>query len=191
MEEIWKDVVGFEGKYEVSNFGNVRSLNWRGSKKTKNLSLRKINTGYLRVLLSENGKTHAFTVHRLVALAFLENPLKLDEVNHKDENKENNCVDNLEWCSHRYNTDYFFIRHPDYGKNKKQSDKYGRRLHLKVLQCDKSGNVIREWPNSRTIFVQTGMSDWSISQCCRGKQKTAYGYKWCYANQYNNNREVV
>ena len=191
MEEIWKDIPGYEGLYQASSLGNIRSLNWRGSNTVKNMYLKKSNTGYLTVQLGWKGKPKTFTVHRLVALTFLGNPCGFGEINHKDENKENNSVGNLEWCSHKYNTDYFYDRHPEHGKNKKETDKYGKRLSLRILQCDAYGNVIREWPNSRTIFVQTGMSDWSISQCCRGRQKTAYGYKWRYANEYNSSSETA
>lgn len=101
MNEIWKDIKGFEGKYQVSNFGNVKSFS-RGE------HLLRLNGGkkYIQVILCKNGKTYAKLVHRLVADAFISNPNNFPCVNHKDENPKNNCVDNLEWCSYRYNNVY-------------------------------------------------------------------------------------
>ena len=101
MSEIWKDVVGFEGKYQVSNLGNVKSF-LRGE------HLLRLNGGrkYIQVVLCKDGKTYARLVHRLVAEAFIPNPHNLSCVNHKDENPKNNCVYNLEWCSYQYNNVY-------------------------------------------------------------------------------------
>ena len=179
--EIWKDVIGYEGIYQVSNFGNVRSLNWRNTGKIKNLSIRINNDGYCLVNLSGDSKCKSKTVHRLVATAFLKNPNNYLEINHIDENKLNNCVSNLEWCTHKENVRKFIGNHPDCAKFRKSSQKYQKRLNLKVNQYHSDGTFIKTWDNSRTIFLETGMSDWSISKCCRGKQKTAYGYIWQYA----------
>lgn len=174
MEEIWKDIDGYEGLYQVSNLGNVRSLNWRKRGIARNLYLKKQNRGYLHVELAKDGKRKAFTVHRLVANAFLENPNGHPIINHKDENKQNNNVENLEWCSISYNVRY--------SMEKRQTAKYGRRLDLKIDQFDKDGNFLKRWPNSRAIHVETKMSDWSISECCRGNRKTAHGFIWRYTS---------
>ena len=101
MREIWKDIEGTEGKYQISNCGNVISNNYRGTKQAKLLKPTLLN-GYLYVHV--DGRLR--TVHRLVAEAFIPNPNGLPLINHKDENKTNNCVDNLEWCDHRYNLMY-------------------------------------------------------------------------------------
>lgn len=101
MREVWKDIVGFEGYYQVSNYGNIRNA--------KTLKLRKLQLWdgrYYGISLIKNYKRYAFRVHRLVAEAFIPNPNNLPEVNHKDENKLNNHVDNLEWCDHVYNNTY-------------------------------------------------------------------------------------
>ena len=102
MKEIWKDCKGYEGKYQVSNLGRVWSI---GSQKYLKGSTDK--DGYMCVYLTaKNGKTKIEKIHRLVALVFLDNPNNYPQVNHKDENKQNNCVDNLEWCDTKYNTTY-------------------------------------------------------------------------------------
>lgn len=98
MEEIWKDIEGYEGKYQVSNTGEVKSLNYRGSGKTKLLRQTADKDGYKCVIFCKNGKVKGYKVHRLVAIAFIPNPNSLPIINHKDEDKTNNCVDNLEWC---------------------------------------------------------------------------------------------
>lgn len=102
-KELWATIKGYEGLYEVSNYGNVRSLKYG---KIKYLKPSNNGNGYNQVILCKNGKTKQFTVHRLVANAFIENPLNLPQINHKDENKLNNKVENLEWCDSRHN-----IRH--------------------------------------------------------------------------------
>ena len=102
-KELWATIKGFEGLYEVSNMGNVRSLKYG---KIKILKLAKNKFGYYYVILSKNGKTKHFTVHRLVANAFIENPNNYPQINHKDENKTNNKVENLEWCNNQYNKRY-------------------------------------------------------------------------------------
>ena len=101
MEEIWKDIVGYEGLYQVSNFGRVKNVNKNIIKKPTELS-----KGYLRIGLNKHGKAKKIYSHRLVAQAFIPNPNNLPCVNHKDCNPKNNCVDNLEWCTHKENNSY-------------------------------------------------------------------------------------
>lgn len=100
MEE-WKNIIGYEGLYEVSNKGNVRNV-----RRNTLLKLSKNYYGYIRVALSKNGIKTWLRVHRLVAQAFLPNPDNLPQINHKDEDKLNNCVENLEWCTAKYNNNY-------------------------------------------------------------------------------------
>ena len=108
MIEEWRPVVGYEGLYEVSSYGRVRSLDrfYYRLHKGKVLSPTKDRYGYLTVTLNCNGKSKTIKIHRLVAQAFIENPDNLPQVNHKDEVKSNNCVDNLEWCSAKYNNNF-------------------------------------------------------------------------------------
>lgn len=177
MEEIWKDVVGFEGLYQVSNFGNVKSLNYRRHGFPKNLTPKVNNSGRLWVELANCGNKKQFLVHRLVANAFIPNPNGFKEINHKDENPRNNNAENLEWCSRKYNVSYYYKRHPHGSDNR-----VGSLKELKINQISKDGIILNRWNNSREIYIKTGMSDWSISECCRGNRKTAYGYIWQYAN---------
>ena len=100
--EIWKDVKGYESLYQVSNLGRIRSI--KNGIKIKKQYERP--NGYMQVCLCQNGKITTYKTHRLVAEAFIPNINNLPEVNHKDENKINNCVDNLEWCTSSYNKNY-------------------------------------------------------------------------------------
>ena len=103
--EQWKSIAGYEGLYEVSNLGRVKSLNYNKTGVEKILKPNKVK-GYLQVQLWRDGKYKMFLVHRLVATAFLPNPEGFEQVNHLDENKSNNCVSNIEWCSAKYNNNY-------------------------------------------------------------------------------------
>ena len=182
MVEVWKDIEGYEGKYQISNLGNVKSLNYNGRKGVeKNLVPKVNNYGRLWVELFMNGKKKQFLIHRLVAMAFIPNPNNLPQINHIDENPKNNVVDNLEWCTGEYNVKYFYERHPGHAKNRKSSEKYNRRLNKPVNQIDENGNVVKCWEDSRTITRETGKNQWSIIQCCKGERHTAYGFRWQYA----------
>ena len=176
MEEIWKDVVGYEGYYQVSNLGRVRSLartyttnrctcHIKG--KFLKLSLRK--EGYYKVNLNKNNKYETMLVHRMVANAFLPNPRNLPQINHKDEDKKNNHVSNLEWCDAKYNTNYGTCI--ERMRNSKMK---------KVAQYDKNGNLIKIWESPTTAYRQANLSYASISSVCLGKRKTYKGYVWKY-----------
>lgn len=101
MEEIWLPVIGYENFYEVSNLGNIRNSKTKKIRKTQNH-----RQGYKLVTLLRGGERKTYLAHRIVAMAFIENPYSLSEINHKDENKQNNEVDNLEWCDRLYNANY-------------------------------------------------------------------------------------
>ena len=185
MEEIWKDIEGYEGRYQVSSLGNVKSLNHGGHGYSKNLCLKKNTNGYLQVELYKNGTKKMITVHRLVAQAFIPNPDDKRIINHKDENKHNNAVWNLEWCDTAYNNRYSWNRHPERwpenpGKRRKERTNRDHRDKM-ILQITKSGDVIREWRDIRELRLKTSYSQWSILQCCDGKRKTAHGFKWQFA----------
>lgn len=126
--------------------------------------------GYLFRILCKNGKTENALIHRLVAEAFIQNLNNLPEVNHKDENKANNCVENLEWCSRLYNMRYGTA-----------TQRRVKKLSKPVLQLDtNTGQVISEYQSTAEAARQLNIHQGNISNCCIGKQKTAYGYKWRY-----------
>lgn len=161
MEEVWKSVKGYENLYWVSNLGRVKS---------KRKVLQPIKGEYLKVGLSKNGIQKTLTIHRLVAQAFVDNPNKLNFVNHIDENKYNNVFTNLEWCTNKYNVNYG-------ERNEKVSKNQSR---YKIIQKDKQGNIIKVWDNIWELTHNTNFRKDNISRCCRGKYKYAYGYKWEY-----------
>lgn len=103
--EEWKDIKGYENKYQISNLGRVKALDYRRTGKEQIISIKN-NKGYSEVALWKDSKRKMFMVHRLVAQAFIPNPNNLPQVNHKDENKTNNIVENLEWCTQSYNNSY-------------------------------------------------------------------------------------
>ena len=173
MEEIWKDIEGYEGLYQVSNLGRVRSLR-------RNIILRQSieRNGYERILLYKNKGYKHFLIHRLVATAFIPNPNNLPQVNHKDENKLNNCVDNLEWCTQEYNHNYgtINIRISQKLLNHKSRSKI-------VLQYTLDGTFIKEWKSTMDVQRNLGFAQSHISECCRNIIKTAYDYLWKFKNE--------
>lgn len=190
MTELWKDINGYEGLYQVSNLGRVRSLNYQGHGLTRELVPKENNSGRLWFDLWKEGKGKAMLAHRLVAMAFIPNPDNLPQINHIDENPKNNAAWNLEWCTQAENIQKWLQNHPE-RRRKTYSRKYQRRSHLRVRQLTKEGELIREWDNSSSVARGLGMSDWSISECCRGKRKTAHGYVWQYANDNIGGKETT
>jgi hypothetical protein len=167
--EIWRDIEGFEDLYQISNEGRVKSLGNNKSRKEKMLKGVKNSNGYLGVGLYKNGKLVRKYVHRLVAEAFIPNPNHYKEVNHKDENKQNNHVDNLEWCSSKYNANYGT-------RNQKSSEKRSKR----VDQIDAvTGEVVRQWESTNECG-RNGYNQGHVAACARGELKTFKGYVWKY-----------
>lgn len=171
MKEEWKDISNFEGLYQVSNLGRVRSLPKSGSGGHNGIILSQSNDkdGYLLVYLYANREKIACRVHRLAALSFLPNPNNLPQVNHKDGNKENNCFTNLEWCNSSYNNSYGI------GSVNRANSK-----SIPILQLDMSGNIVREWESAKKVESALGFNHSNITNCCKGRYKSIYGYKWRY-----------
>lgn len=185
--EIWKPVVGYEGLYEVSNLGRVKSLGKGKTWKTERIKKAKIGSnGYNSLTLWKNGKENGFLVHRLVAEAFIPNPNNLPQVNHKDENKQNNCAENLEWCTCEYNLNYG--THNERMKKHHYSPMLGKfgKLHPNskpIYQFSLEGNLIKMFESTREVERELGYRNSNISSCARGKYKTAYGYVWRYKEE--------
>ena len=175
MEEVWKDIEGFEGKYQVSNLGNVKSLNYANRRYARNLVPKINNCGYLWVELWDNGKSKPFLIHRLVAKAFIKNENRCQIINHKDENPKNCNVDNLEWCDNSYNVLYSLR------KRRSGSIRKTKHSRKKLLRISKDGVVTEISENIAKFCKNNDFNEWSILQCCKGNRKTAYGYKWEFA----------
>lgn len=186
MQEIWKDIPEYEGLYQVSNLGRVRSVdryvnsnirnNNKVLRKGKILKPAKTKT-YLSVGLCNGKKQKTKNIHQLVAQAFIPNPNNYNCINHKDENKYNNNVNNLEWCTRKYNNNY--------GKRLNKISKSlinNPKICKKVNQYDKNHNFIKQWESTMEIERKLGIKNTHISDCCLKKEhyKTAGGYIWEY-----------
>lgn len=179
--EEWRDVIGYEGLYQVSNFGRVKRLEFKvirnnGRKQiwnTKILSQSPRNE-YLRVRLLVNGRKVFKVVHRLVAIAFLENPNHYKEVNHKDENKYNNFADNLEWCDRSYNCSYGSLK-----ERFSKRFKGKKRISKPIFQYTIDGEFVKEWKSGYEIR-KSEFSRGCVIDVCNGVRKTANGYFWSY-----------
>lgn len=176
--EEWRNIVCYPN-YQVSNLGRVKSLHYKKSNEERILKSFKLSNGYLQINLCKEGKMKTCYTHRLIAEAFIPNPNNLPQINHKDECKENNTVENLEWCTSEYNNNYGTkkqrtINSTDYSKIAEKKSK-------EVIQCDLEGNEIARFPSTIEIERLFGFSCGNISKCCNGKLKTAYGYIWRYA----------
>ena len=169
-KEIWKDIEGFEGLYQISNFGKVKSLHNRGGIKERILKPYKKKNGYLQVKLRNKNHIKYETIHRLVAQAFLPNPTKLPSINHKDENKENNNVDNLEWCSVGYNNTYG-----------SRIESLKRKLNRRIKQYDLEGKFIKEYESVKQASQENNISMGNISSCAKGRYAQTHNYVFKYA----------
>lgn len=179
MEEIWKDVNGYEGLYQVSNTGRVRSLNYNHTGEVKILAPSSDRRGYKHVNLFSQGTRRIKLIHRLVAEAFINNPDNLPHVNHKDECKSNNVVENLEWCTQEYNNNYN-------GRAKRAGVNIKKALEgkipdanppKKVYQYTMNNELVKVW-KSTAECVRNGYNH--VSECCNNIRKQDKGYKWSF-----------
>lgn len=183
LEEVWKPIEGYEGLYEVSNFGIVKSLR-KDVKCNKSIrrqeeiimSPQKDMFGYLKVQLRKNGTIKTVKIHRLVAIAFIPNPNQYRCINHKDEDKTNNHVSNLEWCTHKYNANYGTCK-----------QRIAEKIRKPVLQYDMFGNFIARYDSIGDASKATGARHNAIGQCCMGvkRHRTAKGFVWRYEKRQN------
>ena len=172
--ENWKEIAGYEGLYEVSDMGRVKSLNYKRTRKEKILKPKKSHGGYLNVNLCKDGHVKTVRIHRLVATSFIQNPNNLQTINHKDEVKTNNAVSNLEWMSQKDNNNYGT-------HNKRVSE----ALSKQVQMFDKfTGELLATFPSLMEAERVTGIDDGNISKCCLGKLKSAGGYVWKHLSEW-------
>ena len=178
IHEQWKDVLGYEGVYQVSNYGRVKRIgdysnqvtHWESEKILKPCAK---DNGYLIVGLSLHNRIKNKYVHRLVAEAFIPNTENKDTVNHIDLDRTNNNVSNLEWASYKENNAHAIKKMYERGDNKRNGKK-----SKAVLQYDLKGNFIKEFPSIREVYRETGI--YSIEKVCKGQRKTAGGFIWKY-----------
>lgn len=177
--EIWRDIEGYEDFYQISSIGRIRSKDrylktcGNGLRYAKGKIIKPVvcTNGYCEVHLRKDKKREVRLLHRVVAKAFIPNPDSLPEVNHKDENIKNNSVENLEWCTSKYNANYG-------NRNKKMVENMKK---VSINQYDKDGNFIKTWDSIIVACRELGADASSIIRVCKGKQKTAVGYIWKYA----------
>jgi len=182
--EIWKDIIGFEGLYKISNLGRVKSLGKGKSTNPLNCVEKIMKNGlsdrYEKIKLTKDGNYYHYNIHRLVAINFIDNPENKPQVNHIDCNKLNNKVSNLEWNTVKENIQHSVDNGLNRGGRNNPSSK-------QVLQLDMDGNVIKEWGSLNEIKRELGYNSTGISRCCRKmpKYNTAYGYKWEWDKKNN------
>ena len=180
MVEIFKDIDGFEGKYQVSNMGNVRSLNYLGTQTTRNLKPVRHHLGYMTVKL---GAGRWAMVHTLVATAFIPNPDKKRCVNHIDGNKQNNAVWNLEWVTHKENNQHAIrtgLRDPHKNNKPIGNDNPTRRP---ILQYTLDGQFVRRWECISEAARQIGCRSCQINNNVAGRNKSCHGFIWRYPDE--------
>lgn len=178
--EIWKDIPNTNGIYQASNTGKIRSTLYRGKPRIHELKAQDNGTGYLIVNLAVNKVVKHYLVHRLVAMAFLEKPNNCDFVNHKDENKKNNNVDNLEWCTKSYNSIYYL--NYDENRKKEYAKRFGKtspmiqhipKKHFeKIIQSTKEGQFIKEWNNATEASLATNTDLGNLLSACKRNART-------------------
>ena len=201
MEEIWKDIDGYEGYYQISNRGRVKSL----TRKTKyQNTTRKLKekiksafistTGYERVELSRDNSNKKYNVHRLVATAFIPKIEGKEFVNHINGIKTDNRVENLEWCSCSENElhAYRIGLAKNSEKQRKAVSKYAKENRVKpIIQLGIDGSFIKEWKSAIEASEKLKIGNKTISNCVTGRSKTAGGYKWVTKEQFNQMKYIV
>lgn len=179
MEEEWRDIKGYEGLYEVSNMGRVKSLNYGRTGKSKILRPNETRLGYLRICLCKYGKHKIYWVHRLVLMTFNPNPdMKSLEVNHIDEDKTNNRLENLEWVTRKEN-----INHGT--RNDRVAEKMTNgKNSIPVVQLSLEGKFIKAYKSAMDAEREGSFHNSNIIACCKGRYKTHGGFRWCYLYAY-------
>lgn len=204
--EIWKDIPGYEGLYQASTLGRIRSLDRVIEVKIDGMVQKRsiLGTilcgghnghGYLFVYLCRNGKAKRYYIHRIIAKTFIPNPQNYPYINHKDENPGNNCVDNLEWCTQKYNANYgshiekvraYMLSDKNPNRGKPRPEKFKEKVRKPILQLDRDGNVIREWDSARTAGTVLGIFPQVITAVCKGRCLSYKNFIWKYKDDHTN-----
>lgn len=167
-DEIWKDIKGYEGLYKISNKGRIKSL-YNYKRDGTDILVPKIKHGYYQIGLRKNKIRKWLQVHRLIAEAFIPNPNKYPQINHKDENKLNNNIDNLEWCTVSYNNTYGT-----------RIEKVKNKTSKPVIKYDKNMNFIKEYPSIVIASMENNVTAGNIIMVCKGRYKQIKGYIYAY-----------
>lgn len=175
MIELWKSITGYDN-YAVSNLGKVKNL-------SNGKVLKPINAGngYLRVGLYSNGKQKLVSLHRLVANAFIPNYKNLPQINHKNENKADNCVENLEWCTPKYNSNYG--TKVTRVVNTKQTNGIYEKFKDKIRKAIYCVETRKIYPSIKIASEITGLDRGGLSKACTGAYKTCGGYHWSFCDK--------
>ena len=204
MKEIWKDIPEYEGLYQISNIGNIKAKARAKTHKKDKIMISTIKKyGYKEIGFMKKGIRKIFQIHRLVAEVFIPNKenfksmpdedrtlvnLNKLEVNHKDENASNNSVDNLEWCTHKYNSNYGNLRK----KRKEIAIKNNHICFLKhsienskkeIIQYDNNGKTIKIYKSIRDASRDLNINSGRICEMCKGKRSQYKGYRFKYSNE--------
>ncbi len=193
MTEIWKDIKGYEGLYQLSNYGRVKALEKYvtrrkcGIKHFPEIIMKPTSDkdGYLSITFNVHNKAKTFKVHRLVAQAFIPNPKNKPQVNHKDGNKKNNHVDNLEWATESENIQHAYKTNlmNQSGENNVMYGRLGadNPNSIPIYQLNKyTDEILHEYDSMASAGRALGVNISKICECCKGRRLSAYGYKWKY-----------
>lgn len=189
-KERWEYAHGYDNNYKISSCGRVKSLKFS---KEKYLKPKQNRSGYLEVLLYKNNEGKLHRVHRLVAEAFLPNPENKPEINHKDGDKTNNYVDNLEWCTRKENQKHAYITGlvGSISEIKHRARVNGKQACKRIVQETVDGEVVRIWNSQTSAALELNLSRTAISNCLNDRTKTAGGYCWKYIyKRYNIKRRI-
>ena len=179
--EVWEWIPGYEGLYQASTLGRIKSLITN-----KILKDTQIKSGYKIISLSKNKREKLWRVHKLIALTFIPNPNNYPVINHKNGIKNDNRADNLEWCTYSYNSKHAYdkkLRIPPW-LNKKGKN---HNCSKKIEQYDLQGNFIRVWDSIADASREFNVSDGNIIKCCKKVNKTVRGYIWKYCEERKEN----